>query len=190
MMSFNRRHNRVARCGMRLAQIILISTALSGCLLMSPFWGQTYASKSTPVKLQAWTTSSSPAIVFECSPAYHGGLYPFGGPHVWTHLATVTPIGPMYDSTGVEAFSASRSRVVPGVCWHYEESGDRYMAAIRARNSGSSSEFKVFDEEGIACLGQEVGDAGSWVGWIGKGCTLTYNGSTTEIPYVRIIANP
>lgn len=174
---------------MRLSLLALSSFSLSGCLLTSPFWGQTYESRDDTVVLQSYVTNRSQPVIFECSPAYHGGLYPPLSTPTWTSFATVNPSSyPMYDSDELEAFSVSTTRTLPDACWHYDGASSKYMSAIRARRSGTTSNFKVFDEAGLACVGKAIGETGSWAGWINQDCTKTYSNSSQEIPYVKIFA--
>ena len=165
--------------------------SLSGCLMTGPYWAQNYDSRSDSVNMQAFTVNSN-NVIFECSKAYHGGLYPAFGTPTWNFVASIIPSGmPAYDSNGGKMYNVSRSQVLPSACWHFDGATGKYMTALRARqtNGSSTTTYNVFDENGLACLGKEVGATGSWVGWINKGCILTYSGSTTAIPYVRILAD-
>lgn len=174
---------------LRFSLISALSFSLSGCLLTSPFWGQTYDARSETVTLQSYTIETGTPVVYQCSKAYHGGLYPFTG-NTWITIASVYPsTHAMYDSNGIEAYTASKSLVLPSDCWHYDNANNKYTSAIRANISGNSSAFSVFDESGLACLGEEIGAAGSWVAWINAGCALTYSNSSTKIPYVKIFAD-
>ncbi len=156
--------------------------SLSGCLLTSPYWNQEFSSHTNQIPLQAWTTDTSHSVTFECSPAYHGGLYPYWGP-TWSTVTTVSPDLPgVLDSAGSRVYSAAYKGVLPESCWRQDPGNNIWYAAIRAVQDGD--EFSTFDKVGLECLGRENGKAASWFGWIGDGCTKTYSNSNNNIPYV------
>ncbi|WP_317930087.1 hypothetical protein [Halioxenophilus sp. WMMB6] len=164
---------------------------LSGCLITSPFWVQTFDSTSALIPIQTWVTSSTQPVKFECSQAYHAGTYPPYGGETWVSLGSVMPSTmPNYDTNGLAMYGASLKRSLPASCWHQDGAYDTptYFAAIRAYqgNSESPNYFDSFDLAGLECLGHNVGLLGSWTGWIGKGCEKTYSGSSTPVPYVKI----
>ena len=164
---------------------------LSGCLLTSPTWNQSFASHTDHIPLTAWTVSSSTAVAFECSPAYHGGLYPPFETPTWTSVASVMPSGGALDSHGLKAYVASGSYVLPSACWRQDPGNNVWYAAVRAKQAGSGSPadgFYTVDAAGLACVGDWVGSSASWVGWLGHGCQETYSASTTPIPFVIIHA--
>lgn len=167
----------------KLSSLLILSTILSGCLLTSPFWNQKFSNHNSPIPLQAWTTSTTGTVTFECSQAYHGGLYPWGGPHIWTTVANVIPAQPgSLDSSSSRIYSASFYGNLPSTCWRYDSANSIWYSAVRAKQG--ETVYKTFDNTGLECLGRENGKAASWFGWIGKGCTETYFNSSTEIPYV------
>lgn len=180
------------RTATALAALTLAATA--GCVFDSPYWAQTFASTTTPVPIQTWVMNRTAPVVIECSPAYHGGLYPWGGPETWLPVTSLTPsTQASYDPSGTVTYSAGTSMSLPAGCWHADDAYTpaKYMTALRARQTigSTTTTFNVFDTTGLECLGREIGKGRSWVAWLGKGCALTYSGSTTAIPYVRIIAN-
>lgn len=155
---------------------------LSGCLLTTPYWNQVFNSHNDQIPIQAWTTNSSDAVTFECSQAFHGGLYPYWGP-TWHHVATVNPDLPgSLDTYGARVYSASWKAQLPSQCWRQDPGNGIWYAAVRALQDGD--EYSTFDLSGLECLGRENGAAGSWVGWIGDGCTKTYSNSNNDIPFV------
>lgn len=169
----------------RLSGGVALASLLSGCLLSSPYWGQKIDGHTNKVPIQSFVTSNGTPVVFECSKAYHGGLYPAFGPEQWYHVATVNPtIPPSVDPKSVKIYSASYHNSLPAVCWRQDPANGTWYTAVRSKQ-GSSKHY-VFNKTGLACLGKEIGLATTWLGWLGKGCHLTYSGSSTAIPYVRI----
>ncbi len=180
---------------LRLIALAATSLSLTACVFDSPYWAQTFATTTTAVPMQAWTTDSTRVVKIECSKAYHGGLYPFGGPEVWTFVTNITPSSnASWDPTNGVVYSAGKQMVLPAACWNADNAYTPalYMTALRATQltaSGSTQTYKVFDAAGLECLGREIGKGKSWFAWINKNCDLKYSGSSTSIPYVRIIAN-
>ncbi len=170
------------KTAIKLLGVGIAMLSLSGCLLTSPYWNQEFSSHTNQIPLQAWTTSSTQAVTFECSPAYHGGLYPYWGP-TWSAVTTVSPDLPgALDNAGSRIYSVSYKAVLPGSCWRQDPGNGIWYAAIRAVQNGN--EYNTFDITGLECLGRENGKAASWFGWIGDGCTKTYSNSNNNIPYV------
>ena len=178
----------------RLATASICALLMTGCVFDSPYWAQTFATTTTTVPMQTWTTDKTRTVKIECSQASHAGLYPWGGPEVWNLVTNITPsTNASYDPLNGVVYSAGKSMSLPAACWHADGaySPPKYMTALRATQltaSGSTQVYQVFDAAGLECLGREIGKGKSWFAWINKGCALTYSGSTTPIPYVRIIA--
>lgn len=169
--------------------------ALSGCVLDSPYWAQTFSTTTTAIPIQSWTTDKNHNVKIECSKAYHGGLQPPFGPEEW-HLVTdlVPSSNPSYDPAGAAIYSAGTKMTLPAVCWYADGaySPPKYMTALRATqltSSGSTTVYRVFDLSGLECLGRENGKAASWFGWLSKSCAMTYSGSSTLLPWVKVIAD-
>lgn len=164
---------------------------LSGCLLISPFWNQEFTSHTNTIPLQAFTTHSSSNIHFQCAKASHGGLHPYGSEPSWTTVANISPSADgSYDPAGGRIYSAGTSTVLPANCWRQDPANAVWYTAIRAQQvSGSTTTlYKTFTKPGLECLGREIGKMANWLGWIGKGCTVTYLNSNTDIPYTIIRA--
>lgn len=165
----------------------IISASLSGCLLTSPYWNQVFSDHTKPIPMQAWTTDKTKQIKFECAQSFHGGLYPSAGSASWVLVANVGPQSqPLLDSFGSKIYGASKFAPLPAACWRKDPGNDQWYAAVRAtQGSGASAvSYSTFDKAGLACLGQQNGQATSWFGWITKDCTKTYSGSSNDIPYV------
>lgn len=163
--------------------------ALSGCLLTSPFWNQQFSSHTAAVPMQTFTTANTAPVKFECAQAGHYGLYPLPGSETWISVANVSPsTNPSYDPLGNVVYSAGITTTLPASCWRQDPANSIWYTAIRASQvvGGNTTEFKTFKKSGLECLGKEIGKATSWYAWFGKGCTATYSGSSTEIPYVII----
>lgn len=174
--------NSQLNSAIKLISIFAVLLSLSGCLLTSPYWNQEFSSHTAQIPLQAWTTDSSEDITFECSPAYHGGLYPYWGP-VWSEVITITPELPgALDPAGSRIYSAAYKNVLPSNCWRRDPANNIWYAAIRAVQDGD--EYSTFDKVGLECLGRENGKAASWFGWLSKSCTKTYSNSSNNIPFV------
>ncbi len=190
MISMPKTH-RLSRSFATLA----VAVTLGGCVFDSPYWAQTFATTTASIPIQTWTTDKTRTVKIECSKSYHGGLYPFGGPEVWTLVTNITPsTNASYDPMSGVIYSAGKSMVLPAACWNADNaySPPLYMTSLRATqltSSGGTQTYFVFDPAGLECLGRENGKAKSWFGWISANCAMTYSGSTTQLPYVRIIAN-
>lgn len=180
---------------LRAALVAAISVPLTACVLDSPYFGQTFASTTTAIPIQAWTGDNNRTVRIECSKAYHAGIYPWGGPEVWLPVADLTPSAvPSYDPNGGVTYSAGIKQALPAACWYADNAytPPKYMTALRATQlnaNGSTVTFRVFDAGGLECKGREVGKSRSWTGWVNAGCALTYSNSTTLLPWVRISSN-
>lgn len=178
-----------------LSATATLAVALGGCVMESPYWAQTFPTTASLVPIQTWTIDPTRTIRIECSKAYHGGLYPFGGPETWTLVTTLTPSSsPSYDTLGNTIYSAGTRMALPAACWNadYAYSPTLYMTALRATQTsagGTTTTYRVFDELGLECLGREDGKARHWFAWLTRNCAMTYSGSTTPVPYVRVIAS-
>ena len=185
-------HKHVRRLG-AVGGVLAATSLLSGCLLSSPMWNQSFANHNNAVPLTAWTISDDNPVVFECTAAYHGGLYPPFDPPTWVHVAQATPTGGALDSKGVALYSASGNHVLPSPsCWRQDPANNVWYTAVRARQAGAAGPtdgFFVVDAAGLACVGDWVGQSASWLGWLGKSCHKTYANSTTAIPYAIIHAS-
>lgn len=179
--------SQAAKNTAKLALTAITLSTLSGCLLTSPFWNQEFSTHTAAVPLQAFTTDASQQVKFQCAKAAHFGLYPDASSAAWVTIANVTPnsSGSLDPLAGL-IYSAGIKTALPASCWRQDPANSVWYSAVRAtQGSGSSiTEYKTFNKTGLECLGQEIGKATSWVGWIGKGCEATYSGSTTAIPYV------
>ncbi len=185
--SHKTRAKKVAAKAVKILGVSTALLALNGCLLTSPYWNQQFSDHTAAIPLQAWTTERNKAVKFECAKAYHGGLYPFGGPVNWISVATINSQGQaLNDPLGGKIYGAGLKTTLPANCWRQDPGNSVWYAAVRAKHvSGSRTiSYQTFDKTGLECLGRENGKATSWFGWINKGCTKTYSGSSTTIPYV------
>lgn len=163
---------------MNKIKTILLSAAtifaLNGCLMTSPYWNQEFDTRTELVPLQSYTGDKSVNVVFQCAKAFHGGLYPFGGPVVWTTVASVKPGQALLDSFGQKVFGAGKKVTLPAGCWR-KDSNNLWYSAIRATQNktviGTDQKyFHTFDKTGLICLGRENGTALHWLGWYSAGC--------------------
>ncbi|MBL8330186.1 MAG: hypothetical protein JNJ71_15200 [Rubrivivax sp.] len=183
-----------ARWRRRTLLLIAAAAPLTGCVLESPYWGQKFASTTTPIPVQAWTTDKTRPLKLECSKAGHGGLYPFDGTESWTQVTTLMPSpDAAFDPSGDAIHGAGSKLSLPASCWYLDNAFDPplYMTALRVTQgsaNGGVQIYRVFNKLGLECMGRENGKAQSWFGWINKGCLQTYANSTTPVPYVRITA--
>ncbi|HET8708126.1 MAG TPA: hypothetical protein VFM46_17605 [Pseudomonadales bacterium] len=176
----------------RALAVVASIYSLSGCLLTSPYWNQSFATHTTAIPIQAQVANNSVPVRIECATAFHGGLYPAFETPVWNFVTSISPQStPTYAPNDQPVYGAGVKMVLPESCWHQDDGNGIYYTAIRAtQGSGANRvEFKTFDSSGLECLGREVGKAASWFGWMGKGCTARYTGTSTDIPYVIIYAN-
>lgn len=176
---------------LRIASTAALAAGLGGCIITSPYWNEEFASKATAVPLQAFTTNKDLAVKFECSQAYHGGLYPFGGPEVWVQVASVMPSQqPLFDPQGGKVYGAGSSLVLPAACWHADAAYNPplHYSAIRASQtspSGGVSSFTyTYDKPGLGCLGQATGSHANWFAAGVSSCAQKYSNSSTPIPFV------
>ena len=178
---------------MSIGAIAIVS--LQGCLLTSPYYGQEFASKSTVIPVQAWTTKTSEPVKLECALSGRFGPAPFGGSIPWQFVKNMT-VGNVaaVDTYNTPIYGASSRSSMPESCWRTvnTSSGIRHYTALRATQTNYLStplyQFMNFKSSGLECLGTEVGKARSWLGWSGKDCVTTYSNSTTPIPFVVIKA--
>ena len=175
----------------RLSALTMLAASLSGCIITSPFWNQEFAARADPVPLQAFTTNKTLTVKFECSQAYHGGLYPAFGPETWVNVTSVMPSQQaLLDPKGGKVYGAGTSIVLPAACWHAEEtqSGLRYRSAIRASqtaaNGGVSKFIFTYDNAGLGCLGQANGNAANWFSTGVSNCAEKYSNTGNAIPFV------
>ena len=154
-----------------LVTIMFLSIlALSGCVLTSPYWNQNLDSHTSAVPLQAWAKDKTTPIVFECAKAYHGGLYPYGGPVVWNPVTTVNITGPgSLDPFSHIFYSASHLSKLPTSCWNLDHGNDIWYTAVRAKQGDDV--YDTFDKDGLKCLGTEMGKDASVLGFLEAGCT-------------------
>jgi hypothetical protein len=130
--------------------------------------------------------------VFDCSPAYHGGLHPpFSTPATatWTHVATRTPGSGIADSNGLTIHPVNDSRVLPSACWRLDPANGQRYAALRAtQQGGPAGGLYTFTQSGLSCLANAYTNSGSWAAWLGEGCHRTYSNSSNHVPFVIIRA--
>jgi hypothetical protein len=172
-----------------------VTLTLTGCVFDSPYWAQTFDNTTSVVPIQTWTTDKTRDVKIECSQAYHGGLQPAFGPEDWHFVTNLTPSqSASYDPMGAMVYSAGKTMALPASCWYADTaySPPKYMTALKASQltaSGTTTVYRVFDSAGLECLGREIGKGKSWFAWLSKNCALNYSGSSTALPWVRIIAN-
>lgn len=187
------RSHRPVRAAVLLA---LLSTVSTGCLVTSPYYGQSFSSRNAAVPFQAWTLKDSGSLHVECAPSGRFGPAPFGGPVTWSAVTDV-PVSPgtHRDPRGGRMSSASTSLSLPASCWQSLETsaGLRWYTALRVTQDDymqeDEYEFRTFDAAGLECLGREVGKARSWTGYADKDCVLTYSNSDTPIPFIVLRAS-
>jgi len=187
--------HRLPAFAKKSSHALLITVALgslSGCLLTSPHWNQSFTTHNTAIPIQTWVTSNSQPVKIECAKAFHGGTYPPFETPSWSFVTNISPqTTPSYAPNDAPVYGAGVKMVLPEVCWHQDSGNNLYYTALRATqtNGSSTTEFKTFDITGLECLGKENGKAASWFGWINKGCTKRYSGTSIDIPFVIIYAN-
>src|SRR5262245_43194831 len=151
---------------------------LGGCLMTTPFWNQEFDDHTKAVPFQAFTANKSIQVKFECTKAFHGGLYPDSASATWVLVGNVTPQAqPLLDSNGGQVYGARKSAVLPAGCWRFDPANSIWYAAARATQnttvlSTGQKYFLTFDNDGLECLGRENGKAASWFAWINKGCAI------------------
>lgn len=168
---------RVMWIGLSAAMLVV----LNGCLLTSPYWNQEFSDHTKPIPLQAFTVNKAVKVKFQCAQAFHGGLYPFGGPISWVQVANVTPQSQaLLDPASGTVYGAGKLTALPSSCWRLDPGNNLWYAAIRATQNetvlGSDQKyFHTFTKAGLECVGRENGKAATWFGWFNKGCqTGTY----------------
>lgn len=172
----------------KISLLVVAAVSLSGCLLTSPFWQQQYDSRTDAVDMTYWTLNKDKVVNFECAKAAHYGLYaPGAAAPVWYSVFNATTVTrPAYDSYGVRAYYAARREVLPASCWNYDNVRNKWMTAIRAKQGNVIA--RGFEDDGLECLGQAVGETRRWFGWYNKDCVKTYSNSSNHIPFTIVEA--
>jgi len=165
-----------------------IAVLCSGCVT-TPYWNQEFADHTAAIPIQAWTPNGTAPVKIECSQAFHGGLYPWSTGGNWQHVTDIDPSlsTASYDSKGSAIYSAGIKMVLPSYCWRSENTsaGIRWYSAIRASylDGSTTRKFYTFDDDGLACLGREMGEDRTISGWLNAGCFKQYS-SGTAVNYV------
>jgi len=161
-----------------------IALLCSGCVT-TPYWNQEFADHTAPIPIQTWTPNGTAPVKIECSKASHAGLSPWPSGS-WIHVVDIDPSlsTPSYDTKGTVTYSAGVKMVLPSACWN-SEYGTWYSAIRASYQDGSlTRKFYTFDDDGLACLGEEIGKDRVSNGWMNAGCHMTFRGTSTAVNYV------
>lgn len=168
---------------------LLLTWLLSGCLLLSPYHGQTISSRTEAIPFQAWTTLASGSLQVECMPTNRFGPSSSHGP--WAQIDTL-PISQdaSLDLNKSRAYSASKAISLPESCWYLNQSNNWYYSSIRVLQPNYLNsplfEFYTVDREGVKCTGESVGRSGTWVSWLTDACYKQYSNSSNALYWVTI----
>ena len=182
-------HKKVSIKATSIAILGAMTLGLSGCLI-SPYYAQTFTSKSNNIPITLFTFDKDHPVTIECARASaHGG--PFDGDSSYQPVTTIMPASQgMRDANGATVYSASTQQVLPASCWRYYDYPDNfdYITVLRVKQNGSDSNIYTFDKAGLECLGKWNGQAASWTGWLSHSCNKKYLGTTNPIRTVFIRA--
>jgi len=150
--------------------IAITCLGTSGCLT-SPYYGQTFESTSAQIPLTVWTRSNSKPITIECAGSSSNGK-PVSS---YKHIATILPNKQStYDSLSLPIYSASIKKALPA----------------DLLQDGSDEEIYTFNKAGLKCLGEKIGETGSWYGWsTGSECRNNFRGNGKEyekLAFIRV----
>ncbi len=157
--------------------------SLSGCLFTSPFHGQSFTDRTTPVPIQAWTTSPNQVVKVQCALSTRFGPTWINPNPDWIQVANLSSSSKgMLDPLGNTVFSAGIEMTLPEGCWELNNSNGIYYTAIRVFTGNTV--FYSFQEDGLECLGKMIGQTTNWFGWNNNCINKTSGGS--KAPYVVI----
>lgn len=167
----NSRRSGLLSKAVKGAGLLVALSTLNGCLMVAPYWNQAYDDHTQPVRLQAFTTDKTKSVTFECSKAYHGGLYPNGSGGVWSTVHVQNPAAQEIHSADIanKSHGAGKSKVLPESCWRKDPANNIWYTAVRAGQT-ASSKFRTLSKAGLECVGTEVGKSRNWWGWYNKSC--------------------
>lgn len=173
------------------AILAVCAAVLPACTVVSPYWGYVPDSTSAPIPFTAYTTQTASPVVVECATDTSAHGWPTDGEASYTVAASIAvSTYAQRDTTGANMYVASRNVTLPSSCWKYFGDYDFWQANVRVSQmqtvSGSTSKriFTNHDSSGLQCLGRESGAAGSWLGFVGKGCEHKFLGSDEVTPYI------
>lgn len=158
----------------KLIQFTLLAAigSVSSACMMSPVHGDIINDRNDQVTFTFYATSPSTEITVECAPSYFGS---FIDAFSFTSSSNAFPVN------GDDVYSAGGRRVLPSGCWDYVHG--RWMTRIRPKQDGYS--MRVYNEEGIDCLGTKLGEGDGALS-AGNECGMKYSNSNnfSEIIYM------
>lgn len=165
---------------------------LPACTVVSPYWGYVPDSTSAPIPFTAYTPQTTSPVVVECATDTTAHGSPTNGEASYTLAASISvSTYAQRDTTGATMNVASQNVTLPASCWKYFGDYDFWQANVRvsqvqtAPTGGTTKRiFTNHDLAGLTCLGRENGAAGTWLGFVGKGCEHKFLGSENVTPYI------
>lgn len=129
----------------------ILATFASGCAafgcVVSPQHGDHVGSRSSPIDFDIYATSSGASMQLTCS-HHHGNTMV-----VSEFTAGTTP----FTMHGETVYASGRTLTLPLSCWEsWSGPGYSYITYVRVKQGEYNA--LVFDEPGIACLGEQLGD--------------------------------
>lgn len=174
----------------RIFAVLLLTSILGGCLLLSPYHGQTLTSRTQYIPFQAWTTLPYGSLQVECMPTNRFGPdYSSHGP--WSQIDTL-PISSeaSRDLNRLKSYSASKAISLPDSCWYLNAHNNWYYSSIRILQPNYLNkplfEYYTVDRDGIECVSESVGKTGSWASWLDDGCHHQYSNSNNATNWITI----
>ena len=151
-------------------------TTLSACLITSPYYDQTFSSRSDAIPFTVYTADGNTPITIECAQANAHRHRLSSRPY--QEVATVQPATQgILDPSAGKIYSASTALVLPTECYrNYPQfSDDDYDWITVVRVSQEGSGMLTFDQAGLACLGEWVGKERNWFSWLNYNCNKRYS---------------
>lgn len=176
-----------------LSITIFVSVFISGCLVIKPFYGQTYPTTRSDVEFHLF--SRFPSVyppVYDCFPGRSGGessiFIPINTNNTAPYLVQETSA----DASGNRVYSHYVRAQIPENCWG--EEGGRYYTRLYVHDDDSRNvynnptyRYRVLDQGGESCILQATFTSGwaveSWFNWLSAGCTRTQQGNSNVPDY-------
>ncbi len=171
------------RFSVRSRLLVVVAAVLSmgvfGCVT-DPVHNKFVPSRSTSIKVQAFTVAASSPMQVQCRPYFEGGA--------WTTVATLTAAStPVARPAQGDLFLINGNVVIPNHCWFSWHS--QYTTELRFMGgpygSVQPSTLSVYDAPGVDCLVDEFFDGVSYIDMM-KHCRLkTASGNDALSIYVH-----
>jgi hypothetical protein len=154
----------------KLIGVALLCAALSSCVI-NPHHSQHTGTRATPIRFEIFSITPNASITVTCSHHYGNVM------NVTSFTGGSNPI----TYAGQTVYAKTMNITLPQGCWEpWSGPNYSYITYIRVKQGGYNS--AVFDEAGLDCLFDEIGDG---TGPITAGINCRYDGSD-----ILLFANP